>query len=102
MDFSQALHSLKHELVAVARKGWNGKGMFLYLVPAPARGYPAQTGVAKEFFGEEALVPYTAYIAMKTADNQVTPWAPSQMDMLADDWVIVTAKDGRITAYYEA
>jgi hypothetical protein len=32
MDFSQALTALKSEQ-KVARAGWNGKGMYLYLVP---------------------------------------------------------------------
>lgn len=67
---------------AVYRHGWNGKGMFLYLVPAAS--YPSQTEVAKKQFGE--TVPYQAYIAMKTVDGTVVPWLASQTDMLAFDW----------------
>lgn len=88
MSFGHAIEMMKREK-AVARAGWNGKGMFLYLVPAPAEGYPAQTGVAKAFFGEDTLVPYGAYIAMKTATGEVIPWLASQTDMLADDWTVV-------------
>ena len=88
MNFGHAIAMLK-EGHAVARAGWNGKGMFLYLVPAPEQGYPAQTGVAKAFFGEGSLVPYGAYIAMKTADGTVVPWLASQTDVLADDWTLV-------------
>ena len=73
MNFGHALEMLKRG-EAVSRAGWNGKGMFLYLVPAPEQGYPAQTGVAKRFFGDRALVPYGPYIAMKTADGTVVPW----------------------------
>ena len=70
----------------IARDGWNGKGMFLYHVPAAA--YPPSTEVAKEAFcGSD--VPYGAYIAMKTAQGNVVPWLASQTDMLADDWKIV-------------
>ena len=87
MNFGHALEMLKRG-EAVARAGWNGKGMFLYLVPAPERGYPAQTGVAKLFFGKDALVPYGAYVAMKTADGIVVPWLCSQTDMLAEDWAV--------------
>jgi len=47
MNFGHALEMLKRN-EAVARRGWNGKGMFLYLVPANA--YPAQTGIAKSFW----------------------------------------------------
>jgi hypothetical protein len=35
------------------------------------------------------MVPYCAYIAMKTAQDNVVPWLASQTDMLAQDWEIV-------------
>lgn len=89
MNFGHALEMMKRG-EAVSRSGWNNKGMFLYLVPAPeSGGYPAQTGVAKRFFGEGALVPYGPYIAMKTADGTVVPWLCSQTDALANDWGVV-------------
>lgn len=93
MDFGNALNSLRAGN-AVQREGWNGKGMFLYLVPENA--YPAQTGVAKKHFGENAKVPYGAYIAMKTATGNVVPWLASQTDVLAYDWqnVEVESADG--------
>jgi len=99
MDFSGALSCLKNEM-AVAREGWNGKGMFIYLVPAPHEGYPAQTGVAKAYFGSEAKVPYGAYIAMKTADGSVVPWLASQTDVLADDWNIMEVSEGKVYPYH--
>lgn len=71
----------------VARAGWNGKGMFLYHV-AP-NGYKAQSPVAKAEWGEDGVVPYQAYIAMKTAQGTVVPWLCSQTDLLATDWEIV-------------
>lgn len=71
----------------VARAGWNGAGMFAYFVPAAS--YPAQTGAAKQHFGEGALVPYRAYLALKTAQGDVATWAPSGSDALAEDWYIL-------------
>ena len=71
----------------VARSGWNGSGMFAYIVPA--NSYPAQTGVAKEHFGENAMVPYRAYWALKTAQEDIATWAPSGSDSLAEDWCTV-------------
>jgi hypothetical protein len=71
----------------VARAGWNGKGMFLYHVGANA--YPAQSVVAKEHFGKDALVPYQAYIAMKTVDGTVVPWLCNQTDLLTTDWEVI-------------
>ena len=85
MSFGLAIEAAKIGK-KIARDGWNGKGMFLYHVPAAA--YPPRTEVAKEAFcGSD--VPYGAYIAMKTAQGNVVPWLASQTDMLANDWRIV-------------
>lgn len=83
-SFGLAIHFLK-EGKKVCRSGWNGKGMYLYHVPANT--YPAITEIAKKEFGEN--VPYGAYIAMKTAQGNVVPWLASQTDVLAEDWMIV-------------
>ena len=85
MNFGNALELLKQGF-KVARIGWNGKGMFLYYVPAAA--YPPSTEIAKKTFGGED-VPYGAYLAMKTAQGNVVPWLASQTDMLSDDWCVV-------------
>lgn len=84
MNFGQAIEALK-EGKKVSRSGWNGKGMFLYYVPENT--YPAITEIAKQTFGDN--VPYGAYIAMKTAQDNVVPWLASQPDMLSQDWEIV-------------
>lgn len=85
MNFGHAIEMLKAGY-KVARSGWNGKGMFLYYVPAAS--YPPSTNIAKETFGGQS-VPYGAYIAMKTAQGNVVPWLASQTDMLAEDWLII-------------
>lgn len=84
--FAGALNSLK-EGHALQRSGWNGKGLFVYMVPT--NSYPAQTGVAKAHFGDGAMVPYGAYFAIKGADGIVNTWIPSISDILANDWVPV-------------
>ena len=86
LDFGDALLLLKLGQ-KVARIGWNGKGLFVYYVPGAS--YPAQTGVAKAFFGELALVPYEPYMAIKNAGGTVSTWVPSVNDCLAEDWVVV-------------
>lgn len=85
MNFGYALERLKLGGTA-RRRGWNGVGMFVYLVPA--NSYPAQTGAAIRHFGPGALVPYNAYFALKGADGTVSTWAPSGSDALAEDWEI--------------
>lgn len=86
LNFGQALDAIKAGK-RIARTGWNGKGMFVYLVP-PA-SYPVQTGAAKAHFGEGAMVPYNAYMAIKNVDSTISTWVPSVNDCLAEDWGLV-------------
>ena len=88
LSFGDAVAALK-EGKRVARCGWNGKGMFLYYVPE--NKYPASRNEHGTMVGvfENDMVPYGAYIAIKTAQNTVMPWQPSNGDMLTEDWQIV-------------
>ena len=86
LNFGDAVHLLKKG-EKLARAGWNGKGMFIYYVPAAS--YMAQTGAAKGYFGEGAMVPYTAYMAIKNVNDSVSTWVPSVNDVLAEDWIVV-------------
>jgi len=86
LTFGLALEALKLDK-KVARAGWNGKGMFIYHVPAAS--YPAQTGAAKAYFGEGAMVPYNPYCAIKNVDGSVSTWVPSINDCLAEDWMVI-------------
>ena len=88
MNFGSALNALKAG-AKLQRSGWNGKGMFIYYVPSAS--YPASRnllGTMKGMFPDD-MVPYGAYIAMKTAQNNVVPWLASQTDVLAEDWQIL-------------
>jgi len=81
MDFGEMLKGLKLGNY-LARRGWNGKGMYLFLVELytmPA-GCELLPGEPEEGF---ELAPF---IAMKTADGKVVPWLASQTDVLAEDW----------------
>lgn len=86
MSFSEALDILKDGGV-VTRKGWNGKGQFLYYVPENEYA-PCTDAAVRAFDGD--LVPYRAYIAIKTVQGDVVPWVASQTDLLAEDWVDLT------------
>jgi hypothetical protein len=87
VNFGHALDALKDGKKVARGAGWNGKGMFLFLVPgstfvvnrAPLLGiYPAGTAIN-----------YQPHIDMKTAQDTVVPWLASQSDLLADDWEVV-------------
>lgn len=90
-DFGWALRLLKQGK-RVAREGWNGKGMYLWLLPAATvkaewcrepwlKSLAEQNGGAIKALGS---------VRMMTADGKVlTGWLASQSDMPADDWVEV-------------
>lgn len=84
--FGGALNELKRGN-KVAREGWNGKGMFLFLVPGSifTVNRPPLLGI----YPEGTEINYHSHVDMKTADNKIVPWFCSQTDMLAEDWVIV-------------
>ncbi len=86
MDFGSAINALKAG-AKVARQGWNGKGMFLFLVPGSQFkvNRPPLLGI----YPEGTTIDYQPHIDMKTAQGTVVPWLASQSDVLATDWEIV-------------
>jgi hypothetical protein len=89
MKFGDALQAIKQGS-KIARKGWNGKGMFVYLVPAAK--YPAtrnELGTMLDHSDDDGLVSYNAYMAIKNVDGTVSTWVPSVNDCLAEDWELV-------------
>ena len=90
-DFGEAIRALKAGK-KVARQGWNGKGMYLWLLPAATVKAewckePHLHGLAESNGGE---IECLGSIRMFTADRKVlTGWLASQSDMLSEDWVIV-------------
>lgn len=86
MDFGHALECIKRG-GRVARVGWNGKGMFLFLVPGST--FKVNRPPLMGIYPEGTEINYHAHIDMRTADGQIVPWLCSQTDMLAEDWVLV-------------
>ena len=94
--FGEAIKYLQRGF-KVARKGWNGKGMYLFYVPG-RKYYICDGKLERMAAGVDEYVEmrdplpkpdYLPYIAMKTADNKCVPWLASQTDMLAADWCFV-------------
>lgn len=92
MTFGLALEALKKGC-KVARKGWNGKGMWLILVPgqkevALRQGTPY--GDALALTSCEILPHIDMWTTNAHGRRAMLPgWVASQTDMLADDWEIV-------------
>lgn len=94
MDFGQALYALK-DGARVMRAGWNGKGMWLVLVPGSrvqlTPGTPYDKALGSGGYGQ-THVTIDAHIDMLTAKGTMQPgWLASQADMLADDWELVSS-----------
>jgi hypothetical protein len=86
MNFGEALEALKRgELVM--RSGWNGKDMFLFLVPGSH--FTVNRHPLLGIFPEGTEIDYHAHIDMKTAQGDIVPWLASQTDILAEDWGVV-------------
>lgn len=83
MTFGQAIEELKQGK-KVARKGWNGKGMYLFLATDIELHTEADIGP------ERGSCTVSPCIVMKTARDDFQPgWLASQSDMLLEDWTIV-------------
>lgn len=76
VNFGEALEQVKRGC-RVAREGWNGKGMCIYLVENWGE-FDVSRG------GDGIRLPF---IAMVTVTGCVVPWLASQSDILATDWV---------------
>ncbi len=83
MNFGSAIEALKAGR-RVARRGWNGKDMFLFLVDGSrfTVNRPPFTG----FYPEGTELRYLPHVDMRTATGEIVPWLCSQTDMLAEDW----------------
>ena len=87
MDIGWALNTMKSGN-KVARCGWNGKGMFLFLVPGSQ--FKVNRPPLLGLYPEGTEITYQPHVDMKTAQGTIVPWLASQSDLLAEDWDIVT------------
>ena len=77
-DFSQALNLLKCGK-KLARKGWNGKGIFIKLQTPDKHSEMTSPYIYIDTTGLETDNP--------NVPRTCVPWFASQTDMLAEDWV---------------
>lgn len=92
-DFGSAIKALKAGY-KVAREGWNGKGMYLFM-PSRIDVYnPEGVGIRYAIPNDDTFKTkgwgFGEFIVMKPVDNLVIPWLASQTDMLAEDWTVIS------------
>lgn len=94
ISFGAAIEMMKRGK-KVARKGWNGKGMWLCIplvdgpkeIPSAGIWGTLNAEYAERNGGTVKVMPY---ITMKAADGSIIMgWLASQTDMLSEDWIIV-------------
>ena len=81
-DFSDALDLLK-EGNKLKRQVWSTPDMFIYYVAPGKYGITTQV----EDFKQTAF--YGPHLAINIPQGYVLPWIPSQIDLLAEDWVLI-------------
>lgn len=86
MSFGHAVEAMKKGW-RVARKGWNGKDMFIFLVDGST--FAVNRPPLNQFYPEGHEVNYNPHIDIQKPDGSIGTWSPSNEDALADDWMIV-------------
>lgn len=76
-DFSDALNYLKNGQ-KMQRKGWNGKGVFIELQVPDENSKMTSPYIFIDSTGLQTDNP--------DAPKNRVPWAPSQTDIMAEDW----------------
>lgn len=97
VNFGGAIDLLKAGL-AVRRKGWNGKGLFIVKqVPSHITGeiIPNMQSLpqsAKNILmsRENPHIDYTNQMLIINTDGRADSWVPSSSDVFAEDWEVVT------------
>lgn len=86
MTFGLAIEALKMGK-KVARAGWNGKGMFIFLIPGSTFkvNRPPLLGI----YPEGTTIGYRPHIDMKHANGDIGTWDCAIGDILGEDWQIV-------------
>ncbi len=84
--FGVALKALKGG-EKVARRGWAGKDMFVFLVDGSE--FEVNRAPLNKIYDEGTKVSYRPHIDMKATDGTIGVWSATMTDMLTDDWYIV-------------
>lgn len=99
MDFGLVIEALKFGL-AVRRKGWNGKGLFVvkqissHIEGGIIPNMQSLPQSAKNILlsRENAHIDYTNQMLIINPDGRADSWVPSVSDIFAEDWEIVEGK----------
>ena len=87
--FGEAISRMKRGQ-KVARKGWNGKWMFVVYQKGYPNGIPCNKQTAEAWgLNEGDLFICNPYLQIKNVDGSHSMWTPSIGDILSKDWFVV-------------
>jgi len=90
LPFGLAIEAAKKDGFKIARRGWNGKDMFVVYQKGYPEGIPCNKQTADAFgLNEGDLFKVRPYLQMRCADGSHQMWNASQSDILAEDWYLV-------------
>lgn len=89
LNFGLAVEACKMGM-KIARRGWNGRGMFVVYQKGYPDGIPCNANTAEAWglpVGD--LFRVQPYLQIRNVDNTHSMWVPSINDVLAEDWYVV-------------
>lgn len=91
LNISQALSLVECGVAhGMARKNWNGNGMYVVYQPGYPDGVPCNANTAKAFnLIEGSIVRVRPHLQLLTADGSIAEWSPSGSDVIEEDWMLV-------------
>ena len=70
-----------------ARSGWNGDGMFIFLVNGST--FQVNRAPLNIIYAEGTVIDYNPHIDICMPDGSIGVWTCTQGDLIADDWVMI-------------
>lgn len=88
MKFGEVIEILSDGKHRAYRKGWHGKGMWIYVQTRKIIPYRVLHEPQKSWLGKDMEI--APHFNLYVDGRVVVGWLASQTDMLADDWKILS------------
>jgi hypothetical protein len=83
LTFPEAMAAAQATAAKIARKGWNGPGQYVRIAHSARLSFRAPDGATAYHDAR------TGFAVLRNTQGEYVPWAPSQGDMMATDWMVL-------------